>query len=180
MLDLQKGATLDLAKEAGKAVTKVRIGAGWDVAEGKSVDLDLWAILKGQAPCYFNNKTAPGVSLDGDDRTGAGSADGADENMHIDAAALTTDEVVVAINIYDAVAKGQFFSDVGRAFIEIVDEETGTKLGQYNITVEGGQNSALVAGKLTKAADGSLSFTATGEFSAKGIETLVAENGGTV
>ena len=180
MLDLQKGATLDLSKQAGKAVTKVLIGAGWDVADGKTMDLDIWAILKGEKPCFFNNLTGNGVKLDGDDRTGQNSAGGADETMHIDAALLTAGEVTVVVNIYDAVTKGQFFRDVKGAFVEITDEETGIVLGRYNITVDGGDNSALVAGRLTKAADGSLSFTAIGDFSTKGIEALVAENGGLV
>lgn len=179
MLDLTKGQTLDLNKESGKTLTKVRIGAGWDVADGKTVDLDLWLAPKGGAPAYFNNKNIPGVALDGDDTTGAGSADGADENMHIDIAGLANDEYTVFINIYDAVNKGQFFKDVKRAFVEIVDEETGTKIGQYNMSTDGGDNSALVAGRLVKTPTG-LTFTAVGEYSTKDAVTVCKEAGANV
>jgi tellurium resistance protein TerD len=179
MLNLSKGQSLDLTKEAGKPVTKVRIGAGWDVAVGKTMDLDIWAILRGEAPCYFNNLTGNGVKLDGDDRTGASSAGGADENMHIDAAAMTSDEVTVVVNIFQAAQKGQFFKDVASAFVEIVDEETGTKLGEFKITENGGDNSALVAGRLTRV-NGALTFTAVGDFSTTDIEVLVKDNGGVV
>ena len=177
MLDLTKGQSLDLNKEAGKPVTKVRVGAGWDVAPGKSVDLDLWAIIRGAQPIFYKNLVGSGVTLDGDDRTGAGSADGADENMHIDVAALPDGEHTVVVNIYDAVSKGQFFKDVSRAFAEIVDEETGTVLGKFNMTEAGGDNSALLVGRITKA-NGALTFTAVGEYSNKDITALVTENGG--
>lgn len=178
MLELTKGQALDISKDAaGAALTKLRVGAGWDVASGKSIDLDLWLIAKGQSPLYFNNKSIPGATLDKDDRTGGSSADGADENMHLDLTAMTSDQYVVVVNIYDAVAKGQFFRDVQRAFIEIVDEVSGAKLANYNMTEAGGDNSALVAGKLTKV-NGAWTFTAVGEYSTKDIVTLVTENGG--
>lgn len=177
MLELTKGQTLDLNKESNKVLKHVRIGAGWDVADGKTLDLDLWLIAKGQAPCFFNNRSIPGATLDKDDRTGASSSDGADENIAVDVDALTSDEYVVVINIYDAVTKGQFFKDVKRAFVEIEDTETKAKIFNYNISENGGDNSALVVGKLVKK-NGGLEFTAMSEFSTKDISTLVTENGG--
>lgn len=176
---MTKGQTLDLNKEAGKTLTKVRLGAGWDVADGKTIDLDLWLLPKGGQPVYFNHKSIPGATLDGDDRTGAGSADGADENIAIDVAALEKDEYTVAVCIYDAVKKGQFFGDVKRAFIEVVDLDTNAKVFNYNISEAGGNNHMLVAGKLTKDANG-LHFTAIGELSTKDIETVCKEVGSTV
>lgn len=179
MLDLSKGQTLDLNKQAGKTLMKLRLGAGWDVAEGKSVDLDLWLIAKGAAPVYFNNKSIPGATLDKDDRTGASSAGGADENIHLDVAALACDEYTVVINIYDAVAKGQLFRDVKSAFVEVVDEETNAGVFKLNISENGGDNFSLVAGKLKKV-NGGLEFTAISEFSTKDAPTLVTEHGGVV
>ncbi len=179
MLELSKGQTLDLNKESGTVLTQVRLGAGWDVAEGKTVDLDLWLIPKGAAPLYYRNKSVPGATLDGDDRTGAGSKDGADENIAIDVAKLEKEEYTVVINIFEAVQKGQFFKDVKRAFVEVEDSVTKTKVFNYNISENGGDNSALVVGKLVKK-NGGLEFTATSEFSTKDIATLVTENGGVV
>ncbi len=179
MLELAKGQSLDLNKETGKTLAKLRLGAGWDVAAGKSIDLDLWLIPKGGAPLYFNHKSIPGATLDKDDLTGGSSADGADENIALDVSALDKDEYTVVVNIYDAVAKGQFFRDVKRAFVEVEDVETKTKVFNYNISENGGDNFSLVAGRLVKK-NGGLEFTSAAEFSTKDITTLVRENGGTV
>jgi stress response protein SCP2 len=179
MLQMQKGQSLDLNKEAGSVLTKLRLGAGWDVADGKTVDLDLWLIPKGGAPVYFNNKSIPGATLDKDDRTGASSAGGADENIQIDAAALANEEYTVAINIYDAKNKGQFFRDVKRAFVEVEDTVGAKKILNYDITANGGDNYTLVVGKITKK-DGGLTFTAHEEFSTKDMEALCKECGASV
>lgn len=179
MLELTKGQTLDLNKETNKTLTKLRLGAGWDVAAGKTIDLDLWLIAKGGAPVYFNHKSIPGATLDKDDLTGGSSQDGADENIAIEVAKLEKEEYTVVVNIYQAVQKGQFFKDVKRAFVEVVDTETNTKVFNYNISENGGDNSALVVGRLVKK-NGGLEFTALSEFSSKDITTLVTENGGTV
>lgn len=178
MLQLKKGEALELKKPDGSAVTKMRLGAGWDVAEGKSVDLDLSLIARGGAVCFYGNKEIPGAKLDKDDRTGASSAGGADENIALDAALMDKEEYTVVITIYDAVAKGQFFRDVKKAFVEVEDVGAGTKLFTYDITANGGDNSALVVGKITRK-DGVLTFTAHEEFSSKGLDVIAQEAGAT-
>ncbi len=179
MLDLTKGQSIDLTKEAGGTLTKLRIGAGWDVASGKTVDLDLWLVPKGGAPVYFNNKSIPGATLDKDDRTGASSAGGADENINVDVAALANEEYTVVVNIYDAKAKGQFFRDVQSAFVEFEDTGASKKIATYAITENGGDNYTMVAGKLTKK-DGALHFQAAHEFSTKEMTALCTELGASV
>ena len=176
-LQMTKGQTLDLNKEANKTLTKVRLGAGWDVAEGKSIDLDLWLIPKGGNPLYFNNKSIAGASLDHDDLTGGSSKDGADENVAIDVNALAQEEYTVMINIYDAVSKGQFFKDVKRAFVEVEDIEAKNVIFNYNISENGGDNFSLIVGRLVKK-NGGLEFTALSEFSTKTADVLVREKGG--
>lgn len=177
MLELTKGQTLDLNKETGKTLNHLRLGAGWDVAEGKTMDLDLWLVAKGAAPVYFNNKSIPGATLDKDDRTGGSSQDGADENIAIDISKLTQDEYYVVVNVYDAVKKGQFFKDVKRAFVEVEDTDTKTKVFNYNISEHGGDNFTLVAGKITKTAAG-LEFHGMADFSTKSMDVVVNELGG--
>ncbi len=179
MISLTKGQTVDLNKEAGKTLTKALINAGWDPAAGKTIDLDLVLIAKGAQPCFFNNKTIAGAELSGDDRTGASSNGGADEVIKVDVAALAQEEYTVVINIFDAAAKGQFFKDVTSAFVEMVDAETGTAICKYNMSEAGGDNSALVVGKLKKC-NGALEFTAIGEYSSKDLGALITENGGTL
>lgn len=174
---MTKGQTLDLHKESGTTLTKIRLGAGWDVAEGKTLDLDLWLVPKGGEPVYFNHKSIPGATLDKDDRTGASSAGGADENINIDVAALDKEEYTVMVNIYDAVSKGQFFKDVKRAFIEVEDAVAKKVVFNYNISENGGDNFTLVAGKLVKKGAG-LEFTSAAEFSTKTADVVVREVGG--
>ncbi len=174
---MTKGQTIDLNKEANATLKNLRVGAGWDVAEGKTIDLDLWLIPKGGAPVYFNNKSIPGAKLDKDDLTGASSAGGADENLTLDVALLEKDEYAVMINIYGAVGKGQFFKDVKSAFVEIEDVDTKNTVLKYSITDNGGDNFSLVVGKLVKK-NGGLEFTAMQEFSTKTAEVLVTELGG--
>lgn len=176
---MTKGQTLDLNKESGTTLKKIRLGAGWDVADGKTVDLDLWLVPKGGDPVYFNNKNIPGASLDGDDLTGANSDGGADENIAIDVEKLEKEEYTVIVNIYGAKSKGQFFKDVKKAFVEVEDTESKKMVFKYDISENGGDNFSLVAGKLTKK-NGGLEFTAVGEFSAKEVDVLVKENGGNV
>lgn len=178
-LQLEKGQTLNLNKEADKVLKKIRLGAGWDVADGKSVDLDLWLIPKGGSPLYYGAKSIPGAKLDGDDTTGGNSKDGADENVNIEVEKLEKDEYTVMINIYNAVSKGQFFRDVKRAFVEVEDTEAKKMVFTYNISENGGDNFSLVVGKLVKK-DGGLEFVAASEFSTKGVETIVTEVGGKV
>ena len=179
MLNMTKGQSLDLTKEAGGTLTNVRVGAGWDVAEGKTVDLDIWLVPKGGSPLYFNNKSIPGATLDKDDRTGASSAGGADENVAIDVAKLDKEEYAVVINIYDAKSKGQFFKDVKSAFVEVEDTTAKKTLCTYSISENGGDNYTMIAGKLTKK-DGVLSFTADHQFSTKEMPALCGELGATL
>lgn len=176
MLNLQKGEKLDLNKQTNKTLKNIRLGAGWDLAEGKTVDLDLMLMPKGGELLYYGNKSIPGASLDGDDLTGAGSADGADENILIDVEKLVNEEYLVVVHIYNAKQKGQFFKDVSRAFIEIEDVEGKTKIAEFNLTEAGGDNYTLIAGTLTKK-DGGLHFEAKGEFNTKEIDVLAKEAG---
>lgn len=172
-----KGQTLDLNKESNKVLKHVRLGAGWDVHEGKTMDLDLWLIPKGGDPVYFNNKSIPGATLDHDDLTGGSSKDGADENIAIEVEKLVCEEYTVVVNVYDAVKKGQFFKDVSRAFVEVEDTETKTVIFTYPISENGGDNFTLVAGKLVKK-NGGLEFVADHTFSTKDMTTVTKECGG--
>lgn len=89
-LNLSKGNVLDLTKQA-PALKNCVLGGGWDMAvAGPTADLDLAAFLiedsgrVTQVPqdvIFFNNMSAPGIRLEGDNRTGEG--DGDDERIQI-------------------------------------------------------------------------------------------------
>jgi tellurium resistance protein TerD len=161
-INLSKGGKVDLSKEAGGALTKVRIGLGWDVrrTDGPAYDLDASIIgLNSSGACaspewfvFYNHMAAPGdvIVHQGDNLTGGG--DGDDEQILIDLARVPADvtELVVAVTIHEAKARGgQNFGLVEDAFVRVVDETTNTELARYDLTEDtnAGVNS-LVFGKL--------------------------------
>ena len=83
-LNLSKGSVLDLTKQA-PALKNCVLGGGWDMAvAGPTADLDLAAFLVeesgrvAQVPndvIFFNNMSAAGIRLEGDNRTGEGEGD---------------------------------------------------------------------------------------------------------
>lgn len=53
MVPLTKGATLNLVKADGSALSKVRVGLSWDVAPGVDADLDLFVVSPSKQVAYF-------------------------------------------------------------------------------------------------------------------------------
>ena len=90
VLNLQKNDILDLTKK-NPGLKKVILGAGWDISRnGADFDLDIAAFLLDSNNkfntvsnvIFFNNPNGQGITLGGDNRTGAG--DGDDERILID------------------------------------------------------------------------------------------------
>lgn len=175
-VNLTKGGKVDLSKEAGGTLAKVRVGLGWDVrrTDGQAYDLDASVITVGaDGACistdwfvFYNNAKSPGdvIVHQGDNLTGSGTGD--DEQIVIDLAQLPdkAQELVVAVTIHEARARGgQSFGLVENAFVRIIDESTGTELARYDLTedTEPGVN-CLVFGKLYRR-DGSWNFRALGD-----------------
>lgn len=173
-INLSKGGKVDLTKTAGGTLTKVRVGLGWDVRRttGDAYDLDASIIgLDASGNCagapvknaagdlvgkewfvYYNHLASPNnvIVHQGDELTGGKTGD--DEQILIDLAAVPAEvtELVVAVTIFDAIARGkQNFGLVENAFVRVVNESNGTELTRYDLTedTEEGVNS-LVFGKL--------------------------------
>ena len=90
ILNLNKNDILDLTKR-NPGLKRVKLGAGWDISNnGFDFDLDIAAFLLDSNNkfntvsnvIFFNNKEGQGISLAGDNRTGAGEGD--DETINID------------------------------------------------------------------------------------------------
>ena len=90
VLNLNKNDILDLTKR-NPGLKRVMLGAGWDISNnGSDFDLDIAAFLLDannkfntvSNVIFFNNKVGQGISLAGDNRTGAGAGD--DETINID------------------------------------------------------------------------------------------------
>ena len=106
-LNLDKSNFLNLEKvEPG--LTHVDLAAGWDTSvAGPAYDLDIanflvWTdgkIHSANDVIFYNNKTAPGVTLLGDNRTGQG--DGDDETILIDLSKISPNasEIVFVVTL---------------------------------------------------------------------------------
>jgi tellurium resistance protein TerD len=174
MLDLVKGASLNLVKEDGTSISKIRVGLAWDQSDsGTTADLDLFVIAPDKATvAFYNAKTAiSGVSLSEDNRTGEGEGD--DEFAKFDAAVTTDGVYTIALNIYDGKNKGQTFAQVKNAKATVYNDETNEVLATVNISADGGANESLIVGTLTDSGNNYV-FTAKGDYILGDINQVVA------
>lgn len=157
-LSLVKGEKVDLTKtNAGLKV--VALAAGWDINPSASgnYDLDIFAVaankagkpLSGPKVVYFGNKTGiPGVSLDGDNLTGAGDGDDETITVELDKVPADVESLVLCINIYEAASRGQRFGMVQNSFIRVYDKATGVEATRFDLNEDYGSSTGVVVGKL--------------------------------
>lgn len=170
-LNLAKNDILDLTKK-NPGLTLIKLGAGWDIATGGSdFDLDIVALLlneqgkiqTGADVIYFNNKTAQGISLGGDNRTGAG--DGDDEIMNINLSEISPNirKIVFAISIFAAKEKRQTFGMINNSYIRLLDTANGEKeICRFDLKENGSTATTVVFAELYR--DGAeWQFKAVGE-----------------
>lgn len=152
-LTLQKDQTISLEKVAGKTLSQVVFGLGWDPARaGSSIDLDascvmLTAAAENYATVYFGDLRSKDGSVKhtGDNLTGEG--DGDDEQILVDLervpAQVTT--LVFTINSY----RGHPFTSVRNAFCRVVDQATGREFVRYNLS-EGATTTGMLMAKVQR------------------------------
>ena len=163
-ISLQKGQKISLAKVAADAgiqggLSKVTVGLGWNPCKydgGAQFDLDASVFMcdgngkvtKDSNFIFYNNKTAPGIEHQGDNRTGAG--DGDDEVIKIDLNALESDvqKIAFTVTIDQADTRRQNFGMVENSGIRIVDEVTGTELIRYDLGEDYSIETAVVVAEL--------------------------------
>lgn len=175
-LSLQKGQALSLKKNDGGALTKVRLGLGWDSAapvkrgffgtkKAAEIDLDASAIFFDAAgkpldTVFFNQLQSKDGSTRhlGDNLTGAG--DGDDEVIVVDLAAVSpsVSNIVFVISSYS----GQTFDQVENAFCRLIDDSTAgsPEVARFQLT-DSGPHTAMIMAKVTRDGAG-WSFQAIG------------------
>ena len=158
-LNLNKNDILDLTKR-NPCLSTVRLGAGWDVASGGAdFDLDIVAFLLDQNGkfqttsniVYFNNKTAQGVTLSGDNRSGAGEGD--DETMLIKLNEVNSNinRIVFAITIFNAREKRQTFGMINNSYVRLLDVDNGDKeLCKFNLKEDGSTATSVIFAELVR------------------------------
>lgn len=185
-LNLNKNDVLNLSK-VSNTLESIKVSAGWDVNKslfGASYDLDLCAILLNKEnklissanPCvYFGKKSSNGISLDGDNLTGEG--DGDDENIFVELSKLPYDVATIkfCVVIYSANMKRQSFDKVKNAYVRLSKMENRREveeLCRYNLSEDGGSNTAVIFAELYKASDNTWNFKAIGEYIKASIDSL--------
>ncbi|MEP9415557.1 TerD family protein [Gordonia sp. VNQ95] len=145
-VNLSKGQKVSLRKDGGVALTRIRMGLGWDqIKRGgffggrqREIDLDASVLMfsRGQLAdvVYYGHLSSDDNSIrhSGDNLTGAGEGD--DEIIYVDLTAIhpAIDNLVFTVTSY----QGQTFEEVDNAFCRLVDETIGTELARF--TLQGG------------------------------------------
>jgi tellurium resistance protein TerZ len=171
-VSLRKGETVSLVKTAGPALTRVRMGLGWDALKkrgffggmkAQSIDLDASCLLfdgSGRLvdQVWFRQLQSVdrAVRHTGDNLTGAGEGD--DESIIVDLQALNPQvrTLVFVVNSFT----GQSFSQIENASCRLVDEVAGTELARFDLSGSG-PHTAQIMSKLTRT-DSGWTMTAIG------------------
>ena len=165
-ISLQKGQKVSLTKD-NAGLSKVIVGLGWvEVPQARrglfapkpaAIDCDASAIMLRNGKLCANNdlvyfghlKHGSGsVTHTGDNLTGAG--DGDDEQIIVELGRVPAeyDKIVMVVNIYDAVGRGQHFGMIQNAFIRIVDGRNNQEICRYNLTENYSGMTSMIFGEL--------------------------------
>lgn len=176
-LSLQKGQSLSLTKQDGGALTRIRLGLGWDSAlpakrglfglrrAPAEIDLDASAIFFDAAgkpvdTVWYSQleSTDRSTRHTGDNLTGEG--DGDDETIIVDLTRVSP-EVVQIVFVITSYSR-QTFDGVENAFCRVVDDATpGTpEVARYQLT-DAGPHTAMIISKVARQGSG-WTFTAIG------------------
>lgn len=155
-VNLVKGQKISLEKEAGRKLTQIVMGLGWDVRKKKSwffgsseqqVDLDSSCILLNErgdiidAVWFRQLKSKDGsVVHTGDNRTGDG--DGDDEQIIADLTKISANvyALVFTVNSFT----GQNFSEIENAFCRVIDKQTKQEIAKFNLSAQGSHTAQLM------------------------------------
>ncbi|MDY6784093.1 MAG: TerD family protein [Cyanobacteriota bacterium] len=154
-INLKKGQRISLAKEA-PGLTRLMCGLGWDVSkrgllglfstDTANFDLDSSVIclnssdrLKSNSDIiYFGNlrHVSGAITHLGDNLTGAGEGD--DEEILIDLPQVPAEiaKLVVVVNIYHCISRGQDFGQIENAFVRLVNLANNKEIARYNLSGE--------------------------------------------
>lgn len=160
-ISLVKGQKISLEKTDGSSLTKIFLGAGWDVAKSSggflgglfgggsgSIDLDASAILFDEnknvldAVWFAQLRSRDGsIKHSGDNLTGEGEGD--DEKIHVDLTRVPPQVKSIVFTISSF--RGQTFEKVENAFCRLVDDTNNTEIAKYNLSSQGNYTALIIA-----------------------------------
>lgn len=179
-LDLSKGDFLNLTK-AAPSLTDVMLGASWNANQnGPTADLDLFVLLLNENGrltsnsdvIFFNNKTANGVTLSGDNRTGIGEGDDETISINLNAVPSHIHKIVACVNIFEAQEKGQTFGLIDDAKVRLVNKTTNEELAKFSLRDDYSTDTAIIFAELVRDENNHWYFHAIGEGKQGSIITI--------
>jgi tellurium resistance protein TerD len=179
-LNLEKNMVLDLSK-AAPDIRNATLGAGWDVSQmGSDADLDIFSILldeNGKISAvgdviFYNNRSLNGLTLSGDNRTGAGEGD--DEQIFIDLGSVPDriKRIVTGVSIFDAVARRQTFGMIDNAYIRLVNKDTDQELARFNLNGDYSTDTTVIFAELVRSGN-DWAFHTIGEGKQADLNTII-------
>ena len=169
-LNLEKNTVLDLAK-AAPGLKEAILAVGWDVARaGGDADLDISVFLlnahgkitSSADVVFYNNKTAPGITLTGDNRTGAGDGDDEQIILKLNEVSPDVQRIVACVTIDKAIERRQTFGMVDNSYVRLVNKETDQELARFSLKGDYSTDTAVVFAELVRS-ESDWAFHAIGE-----------------
>ena len=183
-LILTKNQTVNLTKVS--QTRNFTAALGWEIDAAQNMDVDAFALLldkdgyliheASKHVIYFNNRTAPGITLSEDDRKGSHFPGEDCETIQIemDLTDPQVQSVHIFASIYDAQARAQNFSQVRNAFIRVFETDSKVELCRFNLTEDFSAYNVFYAGGFMKSHD-QIGFKAIGQGNNGDIQMVANE-----
>ncbi|UAY36398.1 TerD family protein [Moraxella osloensis] len=165
-VNLSKGQKISLEKEAGGALSQIKMGLGWDVGaapqksggflgglfggggSGSSIDLDASCIMLDANKqmvdaIWFGQLQSKDSSIQhtGDNRTGAGDGDDEVINVNLSRIPDHVQALVFTVNSFT----GQTFATVNNAFCRLVNASNNSEVARYDLSAQGSHTALILA-----------------------------------
>nr|VFK40891.1 MAG: tellurium resistance protein TerZ [Candidatus Kentron sp. SD]VFK47347.1 MAG: tellurium resistance protein TerZ [Candidatus Kentron sp. SD]VFK80056.1 MAG: tellurium resistance protein TerZ [Candidatus Kentron sp. SD] len=175
-INLQKGATISLAKET-PGLSKVVLGAGWGKKTTKgffggrketAIDLDASCLIFDENRSLIDavwfqqlSSNDGAIKHTGDDLTGGGGANDPNEEIvvQLDKVDPRVKSLVFTINSFS----NDSFEGIPNAFCVLKNAENSSEIARFDLSVEGRSYTGLVIAKLYRH-NGEWKFKALGEW----------------
>lgn len=166
-VNLSKGQKISLEKEAGGALSQIKMGLGWDVgaapqksggflgglfggggSAGGSIDLDASCIMLDANKqmvdaIWFGQLQSKDSSVQhtGDNRTGAGDGDDEVINVNLSRIPDHVQALVFTVNSFT----GQTFATVNNAFCRLVNASNNSEVARYDLSAQVSHTALILA-----------------------------------